>query len=208
MTASAARFWDRIADRYARRPVPDEAVYQEKLRLTQELLPPGAQVLEIGCGTGSTALAHAPHAGSVLAADISPRMIAVAREKAAAAGVGNVEFRVAGLDNLEASEGGFDAVLALSLLHLLEDPEAALARARAWLKPGGVFVSSTACLADDMPWMRWLLPVLRRLGVAPYVNVLSETDLVAALARQGFEIERRWKPGKRQALFLIARRPG
>ena len=54
------RFWDRIADRYAAKPVPDQAVYERKLQITRTLLHPQAEVLELGCGTGSTALALAP----------------------------------------------------------------------------------------------------------------------------------------------------
>ena len=71
-----AKFWDKIAARYARRPVPDEAVYQRKLALTREYLRPGAHLLEFGCGTGSTAIAHAPHLADILATDISAEMLA------------------------------------------------------------------------------------------------------------------------------------
>ena len=52
----STRFWDRIAERYARKPVPDEAVYQEKLKVTREYFRADTDVLEIGCGTGSTAI--------------------------------------------------------------------------------------------------------------------------------------------------------
>lgn len=77
------RFWDFIATRYARQPVPDEAVYQRKLEITRGVLEPHHEVLELGCGTGSTAIAHAPHVRQVRAVDISPRMLDIARRKAA-----------------------------------------------------------------------------------------------------------------------------
>ena len=46
----SARFWDRIAARYARKPVADEAAYQKKLAVTREYLRPDMEVLEFGCG--------------------------------------------------------------------------------------------------------------------------------------------------------------
>ena len=57
--ARNARFWDRIAIRHAAKPVPDEKVYERKLAITREYL--NRQVLALGCGTGSTAIAYAPY---------------------------------------------------------------------------------------------------------------------------------------------------
>ena len=68
-----AKFWDWIAERYARTPVADEASYKKKLQITQDYLRPGMEVLEFGCGTGSTALIHAPHVKHIHAIDISSR---------------------------------------------------------------------------------------------------------------------------------------
>ncbi len=48
----SARFWDRIAKRYARTPVADEAAYQRKLKITRGYLRPDMEVMEFGCGTG------------------------------------------------------------------------------------------------------------------------------------------------------------
>ena len=54
------KFWNKLADKYSRQSVRDEAGYQKKLEVTREYLQPDMEVLEIGCGTGSTAIAHAP----------------------------------------------------------------------------------------------------------------------------------------------------
>ena len=68
-----AKFWDRIAERYARTPVADETSYKKKLQITQDYLRPGMEVLEFGCGTGSTALIHAPYVKHIHAIDISSK---------------------------------------------------------------------------------------------------------------------------------------
>src|SRR5210317_750355 len=95
------KFWDRIAKRYAKRPVGNEAAYQRKLATSREYFRPDMEVLEIGCGTGSTAIAHAPYVRHIRASDISDRMIEIAREKAAAAKVGNVTFETGAIEDLD-----------------------------------------------------------------------------------------------------------
>lgn len=59
--ADLNKFWDRMANKYARQPIADEAAYQHKLDVTRQHFTPQSKVLEFGCGTGSTALLHAPH---------------------------------------------------------------------------------------------------------------------------------------------------
>jgi len=206
-TPRSARFWDRIANRYARMPVADDAAYQRKLDVTRRYLRPDMTVLEFGCGTGSTALAHAPYVHSILATDISARMLEIARGKAEARRIANVTFRRAGIDELEAPPESFDAVLGMSILHLLEDRDAVIAKAYRLLKPGGVFVSSTACLGDFMKWFRLVAPVGQRLGLLPQVKVFTERDLVAGLTDQGFRVAEHWRPSRKQAVFIVASKP-
>jgi ubiquinone/menaquinone biosynthesis C-methylase UbiE len=203
--ARSKKFWDRIAKRYEKRPVGDQAAYQRKLATTREYFRPDMEVLEIGCGTGSTAIAHAPYVRNIRAMDISDRMIEIARGKAAAAGVKNVRFEAHAIEDLNVASESVDAVLALSLLHLLEDREAAIARIRDMLKPDGIFVSNTVCLGDSMKWFRFVSPIGRWLGVFPLVRVFTRDELEESLARAGFDIVHEWQPDKR-VIFIIARK--
>lgn len=204
--ADPARFWDRIADKYARSPVSDEAAYRTKLDETQKRLSAGMRVLEVGCGTGSTAIEHAPHVDRIHATDFSPRMIEIAGEKARAAGVDNIDFEVASLAEVAARDTRYDAVLALSVLHLVDDLDAALASIHALLEPGGLFVSNTACLADGMNWLRPIVAVGRWIGKLPPVSFFGRDALVERMQRAGFEIHHEYRPGKGRVVFLIARR--
>ena len=141
-----SRFWDRIAKRYSKQPVADEAAYQRKLEVTRGYLRPDMDVLEFGCGTGTTALIHAPFVKHITGVDISRNMLDIARAKAEAGNVENVTFRQANIDDLEAPDASYDVIMGHSILHLLQDKEEVIAKVWRMLKPGGVFVSSTVCM--------------------------------------------------------------
>ncbi len=206
MTDRAKKFWDKRAERYSERPVADEATYQKKLEITREYLNPESQVLELGCGTGSTAISHAPYAKHVVATDISLEMIEIARGRARENNVDNVTFERSSVDEFAAASESFDVVLGLNLLHLLEDKDAAIEKIYKMLRPGGVFVSSTACITDMMPLFRLIAPLGAFFRLFPPVDVFSATELTRALTSAGFEIEHEWLPTKNAAIFIVARK--
>lgn len=204
----ASRFWDKTADKYARMPIGDEAAYQHKLQATRALLRPGMAVLEFGCGTGSTAILQAPHVQQITAIDVSERMLEIARGKAAAAGVDNIRFERAGIDDYEATNGSFDLVLGMSILHLVADRDAVIRKVHRLLKPGGHFVSSTACLGDTMAFFKVIGPIGKALGLMPLLRVFTRAELVESLRAAGFEIVEDWQPGKGKAVFVVAKKAG
>lgn len=200
-------FWNRIASRYAKTPVPDEAVYQQKLEITQKYFRPDMTVLEFGCGTGSTAIIHAPRVKKYLAIDVSPRMIDIAKGKLLDTDIHNLTFKTQAMEELDVEDASFDAILGLSILHLMNDPDAAIRRVSKMLKPGGVFVSSTACLGDTMPLFRYVAPIGKFLGLIPKVQMLTHKQLISSLEQAGFTIDYEMAPkGKSHAYFLVAQK--
>lgn len=204
----SAKFWDKIAKKYSKQPIADEASYKKKLEITRGYFNPDMELLEIGCGTGSTAILHAPHVKHIRAVDISARMIEIAKGKAEAEQIDNVSFEQAGIDELNMDDQSLDMVLALSILHLVENKEDVLAKLYKMLKPGGVLVTSTACLADMNFLIRLILPIGYFLRFFPMVQVFSGNDLEKSVTGAGFEIEHNWRPGKNKAVFIVARKPG
>jgi ubiquinone/menaquinone biosynthesis C-methylase UbiE len=199
-------FWDKLADKYSRRPISDEAAYQKKLEVTRKYFQPDMEVLEIGCGTGSTAIAHAPFVGHIRATDLSPRMVEIAKDKAKAAGIDNVTFEALSVDGLDVPRASIDVVMAHNLLHLLADKERAMADIHTMLKPGGVFVTSTACIGDMMLPLRLIVPVGQFLRLFPPVKVFPVAELKDSLESAGFEIDYEWQPKKSAAAFIICRK--
>jgi len=205
-TDRSVRFWERIAERYATRPVADADAYARKLAITRDYLHPAAVVLELGCGTGSTAIAHASHVGHVTATDVSSRMIAIARDKAATAGIDNVDFVRAAAAEVTVADASVDVVLALNVLHLLDDWRGVIAAARRMLVPGGVLVSSTMCMRDEFAFMRPIVPLGRLVGLLPRVAFFGRDELEREMTRNGLAIEHAWQPRARSGVFVVARR--
>jgi ubiquinone/menaquinone biosynthesis C-methylase UbiE len=174
-------FWDRLAKRYARMPIVDQASYETKLEKTRALLRPDTRMLEFGCGTGSTAILHAPHVAHILAIDYSARMLDIARERARAAGASNVSFAQGSLAELESPAGSWDVILGMNILHLLPDRAQTLTRVKELLKPGGLFISSTICIGDGSWQMRAVAPVFRALPLLPSVFSLTLRQLTEEL---------------------------
>src|SRR5690606_6258119 len=109
--AQANAFWNGLADRYSKSPIADEASYQTKLEVTRGYLRPDMRLLEFGCGTGGTAILHAPHVAHIRAIDFSESMLELARTKAEKAGVDNVSFELGDITTLPMPDEPYDMVL-------------------------------------------------------------------------------------------------
>lgn len=206
----SSRFWDRTATSYSRMPIADQPSYERKLEITRSYFRADMELLEIGCGTGSTAILHAPYVRHIHAVDISPKMLGIARNKAKSQGIGNISFEQARISGLEMPEASYDMVLAMSILHLLEDRESVIGRVHRALRAGGLFVSSTACLNEVLKYrlLRPILPIGRWAGLLPLVRFFGRADLRRSIEEAGFVIEHDWQPAPDKAVFMVARKPG
>ncbi|MEL7285584.1 MAG: class I SAM-dependent methyltransferase [Pseudomonadota bacterium] len=204
-----AKVWNKMADKYSRQPIANQKAYEIKLDLTREYFTPDSTVLEFGCGTGSTAILHAPYVKHIDAIDVSERMIEIARAKLEPEGVDNVEFSVADMDSFQATPNSYDAALGLNILHLLDDRMAAMQQVYAALKPGGYFVSSTMCLREKLIFqlMEPLFPVMHALGQWPRVFRFNAKRLQSDIESIGFKTVHYWQPGNGPVLFIVGQKP-
>ncbi|MEM6823818.1 MAG: class I SAM-dependent methyltransferase [Pseudomonadota bacterium] len=202
-----APFWDQVAPKYAKRPVPNAAAYEATLRHTRSYLTAEDRVLELGAGTGSTALRLAPAVAEYHATDISSGMIAIAREKPRPAETERLAFAVAGIAAQDQTARAYDTVLAFNLLHLVPDLSADLANIRARLRPGGLFVSKTPCLGRHAWHIQAMIWAMRLIGKAPaHVGLFDTEDLDAQIRTAGFEIvETTAYPKASRSHFVVAR---
>jgi ubiquinone/menaquinone biosynthesis C-methylase UbiE len=203
----SSRFWDKNADKYSKRSIGDEKSYQKKLDITRDLLSTEMDVFEFGCGTGTTAIKHAPYARHIRAIDFSTQMIEIAQGKAKVLGITNISFEHAEIESMDEIAESYDMVMGHSILHLLEDRQAVISKVYDLLKPGGVFVTSTVCLGFPMTLLKPILTIGRVFGFLPLVRFLSRDELVGEMTKTGFSIEYEWLSGGTPVAFIVARKP-
>lgn len=186
-------FWDNAAEKYAKSPIQNVEAYNYTLDRTRSYLKPTDRVLELGCGTGSTALLLAEDVAQIVASDISSKMISIGAHKARDEAVPNVEFLTADMFDKALDREPYDVVLAYNLLHLVKDRPEAVQRIRSLLKPQGLFISKTVCKpgSGSPLWLRlirFVVPFLQLIGKAPYVKFMGVGEWETMLKSHGFEI--------------------
>jgi enediyne biosynthesis protein CalE5 len=153
-----------------------ELIYQTTAPVSKRLvemagIKPGDRVLDVAAGAGEPALTAARVAGpdgQVIATDISPEMLGHGSERAAAAGIDNIEFLETDASSLDFPPDSFDA--ALSRWGIIFEPqaEAAAARIRGFLKPGARMAISSWGPPDRVPFLGIpMRTVLTRLDLSP-----------------------------------------
>ena len=189
----SAEFWNRIAQKYASSPVADMAAYDYTMERTKAYLNENDQVLELGCGTGTTALRLASSVKKFVATDFASEMINIANKKLKDSDITNVVFQTSAADGISEEDRQFDVVMGFNLFHLIERPEEVFARISDHLKPGGYFISKTVCKPGaDAPLkfklIKLVLPVMQWFGKAPFVNFMEIAELEALIEKSGFKI--------------------
>jgi ubiquinone/menaquinone biosynthesis C-methylase UbiE len=130
----------------------------------------GARVLDIGTGTGDTAIfagVRVGASGRVLATDPSPAMIDAARDAVRMAGVANVDVRTMSGDDVNVEPASFDAVIARLVLMFVDDLPAMLRGVLHALRPGGRFAAIVWASLEHNPFHRILIEAAREQGPLP-----------------------------------------
>lgn len=207
-----AAFWSNLSRKYAARPINDMDGYLNTLERTKSHLAITDNALEIGCGTGSTALLLAPHVAHITATDLAPGMIEIANEKLAEEDLDNVSFKVADVFENPPADGPYNVVLAHNLLHLIKDLDGALAHIADLVEPGGLFISKTVCKPRSGGFAfglvrRLVVPIMQAIGKAPFVDFLSADILDQKIEDAGFRIiETGDQTGFALSRYVVARR--
>lgn len=205
-------FWDRYAESYAKSAISDPEAYEYTLARSQSYLSPEMTVLELGCGTASTAIRLAPNTRQIIASDISPRMGEIGARRAAEVGIRNLTIHTGDAFDAALTPGSYDAILAFNLLHLLRDQAETLERIAELLPPGGLFISKTICLPErglalKLRGILAVLPLLRLFGKAPFARIGRISALDKAVESAGFEIiETGNYPASPPRRYIVARK--
>jgi ubiquinone/menaquinone biosynthesis C-methylase UbiE len=185
---SPEKFWNLISSKYAASPITDVAAYEKKIEKLKSYLSPEDVVLDIGCGTGTQCGDLAGNVRQVTGIDISSKLLAIAEQRKAERKLDNIEFIKTSLYDERLKVDGFDVVMAFFVLHFIEDIDAVYKRIHNLLKPGGLFISETACLDEKSKIAGKLLQYTGHLGLLPKINLLTTRQLEQALEKSGFRL--------------------
>jgi 2-polyprenyl-3-methyl-5-hydroxy-6-metoxy-1,4-benzoquinol methylase len=183
--------WDKLAGNWDK---PGVSLGKNDIRIlekTNKYLDCGKRVLDYGCATGSISLGIADKVKEVQGIDISSRMIDIAVRKAGERNIKNAYFRESTIFAEKLEKESFDIILALNILHLLENSPLAMNSINKLLKPGGIFISATPCLGEKhivSILMNTPVFLLSRLGVLPRVNFFSVGGLKRSITDSNFRI--------------------
>ncbi len=159
-------FWDRAACFYDFSETFNARANRAMVQAAARWVSSGSRVLDCAAGTGALSLAAVKKAEAVLCTDLSPAMLAQAKRKAAAQGAGNITFAQRDLF-APPPPRPFDGVIAGNVLHLLDEPERALASLLACLRPGGRLILPTYLQGEASPLFRVLLAAYQWVGFRP-----------------------------------------
>ncbi len=184
--------WEKIATNYDKQTATYEEAYRLSIEKTRQILKNDDKVLELACGTGIISLGIADLAKNIIAVDISPKMISVAKEKAKSQSISNVDFQVADGYSLPYEDGYFDVILLFNAIHIVKEPNTLLAEAYRLLKQNGYLVTATDCYAEPVPFLiktkLVLNKILKALGYIKHLSSFRKKDVINLLKESKFEI--------------------
>ncbi len=140
-------FWDRWAKRYDFAMSGDGRTYAQIVSRMKNVLNREMTVLELACGTGLLSVRLAGSVKLLEATDFSEEMIRQAKAKAHSS---RLHFSVQDATSLPYAPGSFDAAVISNALHIMPEPEKALAEIGRVLKPGGILIAPTFTAADSL----------------------------------------------------------
>ncbi len=179
-------------------------------------LKPGEVVLDLGAGGGFDCFLAARAVGPtglVIGVDMTPEMVARARENAAKSGLGNVEFRLGEIEHLPVADASVDVIISNCVINLSPDKPAVFRDAYRVLKPGGRLAVSDVVATADLP-SEWRDDMRMLSGC---ISGAADIDtLVRIMQNAGFvdiriepkegsrEFIREWQPGARLEDYVVS----
>ena len=193
MINKTQNFWDKQAKRYDSSEIQFNPVYKDVITRTRKYLNIADNVLDFGCATGTKTIQLADGIKHIHGLDISTEMINEAIKKKDKANIQNISFSQGTIYKNDLEKASFDNIIAYGIIHLLEDKDKVIQRIYELLKPGGLFISTTACFRDKMAFKNSLefkaYLFSKRLGILPlHLNMFSTNDVKELMSNHNFQI--------------------
>ncbi len=202
-----ATFWDKRSKKYDDDIKRHDSLYEKTIDSTKSLLTNSDVLLDFACASGEMSLDLAPHVQRVHGIDLSVNMIELANQKARDRQVDNIVFDQIDAFDQRLEGDSFSAIIAFSIFHLVDDVPKVLARLNDLLAAGGLLISQTPCLGERSWFLRSLIGLLKKLGIAPPILSLTIAELESLVSSSDFEIsETKIWDEKMAVQWIVARK--
>jgi len=183
------KFWDKQAKDFADHEHHTQLSENKDFITTLKYLNIDDTVMDYGCATGIISNAIADKVKEIHAIDISSKMIEIAKSKANARHIDNIHYAQATIFDERYRKESFNVILAFRILHMLEDIQAVVRRINELLKPGGTFISVSACMGDKKTLLGILVFLASKLRIVPqHINLFKLPELQGIITGEGFQI--------------------
>jgi SAM-dependent methyltransferase len=157
--------------------------WARRVQMLSGHLRPGMTILEIGCGTGYFTRELTRRGADIIAIDVSPELLEIAKAKSSAP---NVRYEIQNASALTYSDATFDSVVGSSVLHHLEIEEA-LREIYRVLKPGGtIYFTEPNMLNPQIAIQKNVPSIKRRLGDSPDETAFFRWPLHRLMEQTGY----------------------
>jgi ubiquinone/menaquinone biosynthesis C-methylase UbiE len=193
MVSRTQKFWDRQAKRYDDSERQFDSVFKEVVLRTKKHLTTEDKVLDFGCATGTKTIEFSDSVKHIHGLDISSEMVNEANRKIKESTIKNIRFSQGDIFDTDFEIASFDKIISYGVIHLLNNSDKVIRRMHDLLKPGGLFISTTACLKDNMAFKNRLefnaFLLIKSLGIFPlHLNRFKSEDVEKIITSQGFQI--------------------
>ncbi|MFC1872700.1 class I SAM-dependent methyltransferase [Chloroflexota bacterium] len=183
------KFWDKQAKDFTDHEQHTRLSENKDFITTLKYLNIDDTVLDYGCATGMLSNAIADKVKEIHAIDISSKMIEIAKRKASERNIKNIDYAQATIYDERYVIESFNVILAFRILHMLENPQLVIRRINELLKPGGVFISVSACMGDKKALLGILVFLASKMRILPqHINMFKLPELQGIITSEGFQI--------------------
>jgi 2-polyprenyl-3-methyl-5-hydroxy-6-metoxy-1,4-benzoquinol methylase len=187
--SKSEKFFDRVSKKMDK-PIKLKQTALKTIESTKKFLKDDYVVLDFGCGPGTITNEIAGNVKMIHAIDLSSGMIEVAKGKSEEHKIKNLSFTQSTIFDGKFKNESFDAVLTFNVLHYIEekDTQKIMQRINELLKPGGVFISATACLGERRSFLGILMVLLTKIGIIPTMKFFRISELEDIIKKENFSI--------------------
>ena len=183
----AEKFWDKQSVRFEKQISRDEEEFHNVFEKIEKYLDKSDTLLDYACGIGTSSLNMAGHVKESQAIYISSGMIEIAKKRLSEKPNIQVEFIHTTIFNNQFKPESYNCITAFNIMHLLDNTSKVIQHIYHLLKPGGLFISTTAFLADTA-MHRFIFSIIKFLGVVPHLRLLKINEFKSLLASEKFQV--------------------